>query len=85
MVPLLGVNHNLHIPEGTQPGTVLTIKNKGVPYLNGHRHGDLRIIDVSIPTRLNKRQKELLASFYEDTEESKTGKGIFDKFKDAMG
>jgi molecular chaperone DnaJ len=88
VVPLLGgVNHNLHIPEGTQPGTVLTIKNKGVPYLNGHRHGDLRIIiDVSIPTRLNKRQKELLASFYEDTEESKTGKrGFFDKFKDAMG
>ncbi|NLO21398.1 MAG: molecular chaperone DnaJ [Syntrophomonadaceae bacterium] len=88
VVPLLGeANHNLHIPEGTQPGTVLTIKNKGVPYLNGHRQGDLRIIiQVAIPTRLNKRQKELLASFYEDAEESKTGKkGFFDKFKDAMG
>lgn len=88
VIPLLGgASHSMHIPEGTQPGTVLTVKSKGVPYLSGHRQGDLIvIIEVNIPTKLDKRQKELLASFYEQEEENKTGKkGIFDKFKDAMG
>jgi molecular chaperone DnaJ len=88
-IPLLGGStHNLNIPEGTQPGAVLTVKNKGVPYLNGHRQGDLKIvIDVAIPTRLSKRQKELLAAFFDDAEEGKSSskKGLFDKFKDAMG
>jgi len=88
-IPLLGGStHNLNIPEGTQPGAVLTVKNKGVPYLNGHRQGDLKIvIDVAISTRLSKRQKELLAAFFDDAEEGKSSskKGLFDKFKDAMG
>lgn len=82
-----GTNHNLHIPEGTQPGTVLTVKSKGVPYLNGHRFGDLKIIiDVTIPKKLDKRQKELLTSFFDPEEDTKAAKkGLFDKFKDAMG
>lgn len=86
-IPLLrGATHQLHIPEGTQPGTVLTVKGKGVPYLNGYKNGDLKIIiDVTIPTKLDKRQRELLASFYNDDEEKSSKKGLFDKFKDAIG
>ena len=85
-VPLLrGDSHLLHIPEGTQPGDVLTVKNKGIPHLQGSRNGDLKVrINVKIPTRLNKRQKELLGSLFEG--EDKDGKkGLFDKLKDAMG
>jgi len=87
-IPLLGgASHNLHIPEGTQPGTVLTVKGKGVPYLNGHRNGDLKIVvEVTIPTKMDKRQKDLLVSFYDGEEDNKSDKkGIFEKFKDAMG
>lgn len=82
-----GAVHNLHIPEGTQPGTVLTVKGKGVTHLQGHRIGDLKvIIDVKIPTRLSKKQRELLEAFAEVGEEPKPGrKGIFNKFKDAIG
>lgn len=82
-----GAVHNLHIPEGTQPGTVLTAKGKGVAHVQGHRIGDLKVnIEVLIPTRLSKKQRELLEAFYDGGEEQKPGrKGIFDKFKDAIG
>lgn len=88
-VPLLGgASHRMNIPEGTQPGTVITVKGKGIPHLHGHRSGDLKvIIDVLIPTRLSKKQRELLSAFYEDGEEEARSnrKGFFEKFKDAMG
>ncbi|MDD3853455.1 MAG: molecular chaperone DnaJ [Syntrophomonadaceae bacterium] len=80
-----GAKHILDIPEGTQPGDVITVKGKGIPYLQSHRYGDLKVlIKVNIPKKVNKRQKELLASFYED-DDKQNRKGLFDKFKDAMG
>lgn len=86
-IPLLGGDsHKLNIPEGTQPGDVITVKNKGIPHLNSHRHGELKVhIKVQIPTRLTKRQKELLAGFYSEQEDKDAKKGLFDKLKDAMG
>lgn len=86
-IPLLGGDsHILIVPEGTQPGDVLTVKNKGIPHLQSHRYGDLKVlVNVKIPTRLNKRQKELLAAFYNESEEKDNKKGLFDKLKDAMG
>lgn len=87
-LPLLGgAVHNLVVPEGTQPDDVITVKGKGVPYLHSHRQGDLKvIIKVTIPRQLSRRQRELLQSFREDTDEDKSGKkGLFDKFRDAMG
>ena len=60
-VPTMEGEHNLKIPEGTQPGTTFRIRHKGVPILNGHGKGDLYVeVRVQIPTKLNKRQKELL-------------------------
>lgn len=80
-----GARHELHIPEGTQPGDVLTVRGKGVPHLHSQRQGDLKVvIQVTIPKKINKRQKDLLNSFYDD-EEKQNKKGFFEKFKDAMG
>jgi molecular chaperone DnaJ len=87
-IPLLGgASHILNIPEGTQPGDIITVKGKGIPHLHSHRQGDLKVkIEVSIPKRLNKRQRELLMAFNDDGDEDKSGKkGLFEKFKDAMG
>lgn len=85
-IPLLGgAEHTLIIPEGTQPGDVITVRGKGIPHLHSHRTGDLRvIISVKIPTKMTKRQRELLSNFYEESD-SRSKKGIFDRFKDAMG
>lgn len=86
-IPLLGgAVHNLVIPEGVQPGEVLTVKGKGIPHLHSHRTGDLKIIiKVKIPKKLTRKQKELLQQFAEENDEKQAKKGIFEKFKDAMG
>ena len=45
------------------------------------------LVDVKIPTKLTKRQRELLAEFAAETGESGNGKhdkGLFDKVKDAI-
>jgi molecular chaperone DnaJ len=51
----------LKIPEGTQSGTVFKLKNKGVPYNDGHTKGDhLVTVIVRTPKNLTKKQKEAL-------------------------
>ena len=51
----------VEIPKGTQPGSVLTLKKKGVPRLRGGGRGDLHVVvQVEIPTSLNGKQKKLL-------------------------
>jgi molecular chaperone DnaJ len=60
-VPGLQGNLRLDVPEGTQTGTVLRIAGEGVPSLNGHGRGDQYVIvKVVVPTRLSRREKELL-------------------------
>jgi molecular chaperone DnaJ len=50
------------IPPGTQPGTVLTLENHGVPRLgNAEQRGDhLLTVQVDIPTRMSTEERELL-------------------------
>jgi molecular chaperone DnaJ len=51
----------LKIPEGTQSSTVFKLKNKGVPYSDGHTKGDhLVTIIVKTPKSLSRKQKEAL-------------------------
>lgn len=60
-VPTLEGDHALKVPEGTQSGAVLKMRGKGVPVLNGHGKGDLFVeIRLQTPTKLTKRQRELL-------------------------
>jgi molecular chaperone DnaJ len=60
-VPTLEGESVLKVPEGTQSGTTLRIRSKGVPVLNGHGKGDLYVeVRVQTPGKLNKRQRELL-------------------------
>lgn len=54
----------LDLPPGTQPGDQLRISGSGVPALNGSRHGDLIVdIQVVVPRKLNREQRELLEQF----------------------
>ncbi len=60
-VPTLEGEQMLKIPEGTQSGTVLKLRGKGIPILNGHGKGNLFVeVRVQTPTKLTKRQRELL-------------------------
>lgn len=62
--PLLKGKIKYTVPEGTQSGTVLRLKGKGIQHLNSSRHGDLYLkISVEVPKKLSKKQKELLNEF----------------------
>jgi molecular chaperone DnaJ len=52
----------LEIKPGTQPGTEIRRRGKGVPHLRrAGARGDLHVlIDVAVPRRLTDRQRELL-------------------------
>ncbi len=64
------------IPSGTQPGTVLTLENKGVPKLGNpvSRGNHLITVQVNIPTRVGSEEKELLEKLAKIRGEN-TGKG----------
>ena len=56
------------IPEGTQPGDVIRLKNQGMPELNRRGTGDLYIeIHVTTPRRLSRRARQLLEEFKQET------------------
>ena len=86
-VPTLEGNQKFTIPEGTQPGTQFTIKQKGIPYVNNNgRRGDLIFtVNVEVPRSLSEKQKEIMRSFADACGDSnyskKSGffKRIFDK------
>ena len=60
-VPTFEGEQALKIPEGTQSGTILKLRGKGIPVLNGHGKGNLFVeVRVQTPTKLTKRQRELL-------------------------
>ena len=59
-----GSDARIKIPAGTQSGTVFTLKNKGVPHLKGFGRGNMLVkVKVVTPSKLSKRQKELLREF----------------------
>jgi molecular chaperone DnaJ len=75
----------LKIPEGTQPGTQLRLRGKGVPRLNGSGRGDLFVhIEVKVPTKLSREQRKLIEQLREvlPAENEPEEKGLFDKVKD---
>ncbi|HWS23077.1 MAG TPA: molecular chaperone DnaJ [Anaerolineales bacterium] len=83
-----GVEETLKVPAGTQPGTVFTIKGKGVPRLRHSGRGDERVIvNIDIPKKLSQEQKELfekLAATLGDKPQPKS-KGFFDWLNDTLG
>ncbi|MFL5723233.1 MAG: DnaJ C-terminal domain-containing protein, partial [Chloroflexota bacterium] len=74
---------------GTQPGTEVRLRGQGVPHLRrqGSR-GDLHVIvDIEVPTRLSKAERDALIAYAKASGEIVTegGGGIFDKVRDALG
>lgn len=54
----------LKIPAGTQYGTQFRLKEKGLPHLQGRGASDvIAQIFVTVPRKLNKKQKELLEEY----------------------
>ncbi len=86
-VPTLDAKVSLQVPEGTQPGSVFTLKGLGVPDLRRRGRGDLRVrVKVNVPRRLTARQRELLQEYARLAGEVVDGGGrsIFGRVRDAF-
>lgn len=61
-IPMVdGTKEKYKIPEGTQTGTVFTIKGKGFKNINSNTRGDFNFkVNVQVPKRLSKEQREIL-------------------------
>lgn len=85
-IPTLdGVPQKLSIPAGTQSGTVMKIRGKGLPDVRGYGKGDLFVqIVVWIPKKLSRENKEMVEALgrSEDFNPSNGDKSFFDKLKD---
>ena len=80
-VPTLEGQGTLRIPRGTQSGSLLRMRGLGVAGLNGRGRGDqiVRVV-VAVPTKLNRRQEELLEEFRKIEQEQAGKKGFWEKF-----
>ncbi len=86
-VPTVDGKAKITIQPGTQPGTVLRLRGKGIPQVQGYGNGkgdELVNISVYIPKTLTKEQKKAMEAFAENDEftpDDKTKDSIFSKFK----
>ncbi len=88
-VPTLEGDENLKIPAGTQPGKVFHLRGKGVPHVRNknHRGDQLVIVNVEVPTKLTKEQRELLEKLAATLGAAvkPKEKGFLDWFNEALG
>ncbi len=71
------------IPAGTQPGTVLRLRGKGVPNVRSGNPGDMFVeVNLEVPTKLTQKQKELIKQFGES--KSPEGYERRKKFTDSL-
>jgi molecular chaperone DnaJ len=89
-VPTIEGDEEIEVKPGTQPGTELRLRGRGVPHLRraGVR-GDLHVlVNVAVPTKLTKRQRELLETYAAESGETidanPTGR-ILNRVRDALG
>ena len=81
----------VEVPSGTQSGTRIALKGRGVPRLRGGGRGDLGVtLLVQTPTKLDDHQRELIRQLAEARDEmrpeaiaaAKGGKGMFGKLSE---
>jgi molecular chaperone DnaJ len=60
-VPTLDGDEEIEVEPGTQPGTVVTLRSRGMPALGSVRRGDQRVVlNVTVPRNLQPQQQKLL-------------------------
>lgn len=89
-VPTLNGDEKLKVPEGTQSGSILRLKGKGLPNPHDGGKGDLYVnVRVVTPTRLTREQKKLMQQLGETLKEenrpAERNSSFFEKVKDIFG
>lgn len=81
-----GSSEKVKIDEGTQSGTEVRLRKKGMTMLQSKSVGDLFVrFTVETPTKLTDKQKELLKQFAEESKESSPqSTGFFEKLRELL-
>ena len=96
IVPTLDGPERTKIPDGTQTGTTLRLRGKGMPDVNGRGRGDLLVtVQVQTPKRLSKEQRALIEQLAKALPKEKfeprapgeeqDDRNLFDRVKDMFG
>ena len=84
-VPSLAGTVKVKVPSGTQTGRIFRLRGKGIVSMQTGLIGDeLIVVRIETPTKLTKKEKDLLAEFASMGEEEHLPdrKNFFDKVKD---
>jgi molecular chaperone DnaJ len=95
-VPTLDGIDEIKVPEGTQTGTTLRLRGKGMPDVNGRGKGDLfATVQVQTPKKLTKDQRQALEQLartlpkehFEPRKrhDEQDERNLFDRVKDMFG
>jgi len=97
-VPTLDGTETVKVPEGTQTGTTLRLKGKGMPDVGGRGRGDLfATVQVRTPKKLTREQKKIVEQLADALPKEKfeprprgeddatDERNLFDRVKDMFG
>jgi molecular chaperone DnaJ len=94
-VPTLDGIESVKVPEGTQTGTTLRLRGKGMPDVNGRGRGDLfATVQVQTPKKLTREQRKALdelskvlptEKFEPRARVDEDERNLFDRVKDMFG
>ena len=88
-VPTLDGDQEIDVGAGTQPGSVITLRGRGMPTIGRGRRGDQQVVlNVVIPRNLTDRQSELLeelrASLTAENMEEQADESLLAKVRRAL-
>ena len=88
----------MKIPEGTQTGTTLKLRGKGMPDVNGRGRGDLfATVQVQTPKKLTREQRQVIEQLAKalpkekfeprahGADDTQDERNLFDRVKDMFG
>jgi molecular chaperone DnaJ len=88
-VPTPYGDEQVKVPPGTQAGTVLRLKHRGLPHLGAGSKGDLHVrIGIWTPERLTPEMERLfreLARVEGEPPAGRAGRSFWNRMKDALG
>lgn len=91
IVPTLYGTETIKIEPGTQPGTQITLPQKGIPHLNQYGKGNqIVIVNIFVPREINSKEKQILKelqlskNFQTKDKNSNSFKEFFDRVKNSF-
>lgn len=85
-IKTLDGDRKISIPQGTQNGDVITLKNAGITYLGGRNRGNHYVVlKIKTPKNLSEEERKLYSRLYElSTGKKADESSILDRFKKAL-